>query len=283
MTFSQSDKDILSGAQYKAAKITLKTKVNVPKSSLLAELGWESINDFLDRQRVSYFKYICELPETRLCKVIFWELEKVASNDWPYFTYIKSIFQDVGLDFMFTDKAFNTGKFNLFMGQNSASKLTVDILSKSSLANYVYFYRRKGRQKYLDVQSDFEGARLKFLCRTNTLCLYENLQRFRLSNSSTCKICAENVTENINHFLLECPALPEIRKDTFENIDSNITDLNFNFLNPNDKIKFLIGDWGYFINDEIGSYFDNIGVYFIKSLFKQRSKILNEILNDIIV
>jgi hypothetical protein len=52
---SAAQKDLLESLQYQAAKITIRTKMNIPKCALLAELGWEPINAFLDRQRVSFF------------------------------------------------------------------------------------------------------------------------------------------------------------------------------------------------------------------------------------
>ena len=50
---SESQRNLLQSIQYKAAKIILRTKINIPISVLLLELGWESINAFIDRQRIS--------------------------------------------------------------------------------------------------------------------------------------------------------------------------------------------------------------------------------------
>ena len=52
--------------QYKVAKLILITNMNIPKSALFVELGWEPINNYLDRQRVSYFARIKKLQITRL-------------------------------------------------------------------------------------------------------------------------------------------------------------------------------------------------------------------------
>jgi hypothetical protein len=52
----------------KAAQIILRTKINIPISALLLELGWKPINAFLDRQRISYFSRFSELNSTRQCK-----------------------------------------------------------------------------------------------------------------------------------------------------------------------------------------------------------------------
>ena len=69
-----SARNLLQSIQYKAAKIILRTKMNIPISALLLELGWEPINAFLDRQRISYFSRFSELNSTRLCKQTFDEL-----------------------------------------------------------------------------------------------------------------------------------------------------------------------------------------------------------------
>ena len=49
--------------------------MNIPKSALFVDLGWEPINDFLDRQRVSYFARFHDLDKNRLCRIIFDELK----------------------------------------------------------------------------------------------------------------------------------------------------------------------------------------------------------------
>jgi hypothetical protein len=53
---SAAQNDLLERLQYQAAKITIRTKMNIPKCALLAELGWEPINAFLERQRVSFLQ-----------------------------------------------------------------------------------------------------------------------------------------------------------------------------------------------------------------------------------
>jgi hypothetical protein len=49
--------------QYKVAKLILSTNMNIPTSTLFVELGCEPINDYLDRQRVSYFARIKKLQD----------------------------------------------------------------------------------------------------------------------------------------------------------------------------------------------------------------------------
>jgi hypothetical protein len=66
MPLSSSSKKARESWQYRAAKIILGTKMNIPtRSALLLELGWEPITTFIDRSKVSYFKRLSELPDSR--------------------------------------------------------------------------------------------------------------------------------------------------------------------------------------------------------------------------
>jgi hypothetical protein len=52
----------------------------IPKAALLLELGWEPILDFINRQKVSYYKRLLELPDNRLCKSVFNEMVRKGEN-----------------------------------------------------------------------------------------------------------------------------------------------------------------------------------------------------------
>ena len=83
--------------------------MNIPKSALFLELGWESINDYLaiDRQRVSYFARIKKLPITRLCKLVPMEVEYSntgSSSGWKYLDYLKFVFNNVGLEHLINNE-----------------------------------------------------------------------------------------------------------------------------------------------------------------------------------
>ena len=73
--------------------------MNIPKSALFLVLGWEPINDYLDRQRVSYFARIKNLPITRLRKLVLMEVEHSnTSSGWKYLDHLKFVFNNIGLD-----------------------------------------------------------------------------------------------------------------------------------------------------------------------------------------
>ena len=53
------------------AKLIMNTRMNIPKSALFLELGWEPVYTFMNRQRVAYYARFQNLADDRLCKVIF--------------------------------------------------------------------------------------------------------------------------------------------------------------------------------------------------------------------
>ena len=216
LTSSKENEDLLSSIQFRAAKIIIKTKVNMSKAALLIELGWEPINDFLNRQRASYFSYINNLPNKRL---VFDEMHPLSAHAWDYLSALKTVFESVGLDYLYHVNDFNKERFNAFMGQFSSTILRNEIMSKSSLRDYITFYRHKGKQPYLEDMRDFEGSRLKFLCRTNSLCLNNLQSKMRLKNSNKCFLC--NIIEDLCHFLLLCPVLEKIRRPLLNDISFN--------------------------------------------------------------
>ena len=47
----------LESIQYKMAKLIMNTRMNIPKSALFLELGWEPVYTFMNRQRVAYYTH----------------------------------------------------------------------------------------------------------------------------------------------------------------------------------------------------------------------------------
>lgn len=72
---SEADLNILESMQYQAAKVLLKTRLNPPKCAIIRELGWEPINEYLNRQRIAYFARMNKLSDTRLCKIVFFRIK----------------------------------------------------------------------------------------------------------------------------------------------------------------------------------------------------------------
>ena len=106
----------LESWQYKVAKLILSTNMNIPKSDLFLVLGSEPIKDYLDRQRVSYFARIKNLPITRLCKLVLMEVEHSnTSSGWKYLDHLKFVFNNIGLDHLMSNEI-NINTFKRFCG-----------------------------------------------------------------------------------------------------------------------------------------------------------------------
>jgi hypothetical protein len=109
-------------------------------------------------------------------------MHALSAHAWDYLLALKTVFESVGLDYLYHVNDFSKERFNAFMGQFSSTKLRKEIMSKSSLREYITFYRHKGKQPYLEDMRDFEVSRLKLLCRTNSLCLNNLLNKTSLKN-----------------------------------------------------------------------------------------------------
>ena len=83
-----------------------------------------------------------------------------------------------------------------------------------------------------------------------------------------------NVVEDLCHFPLLCPALEKIRRSLSNDISFNTVELDFVDLPNYIKIKFLIGDCGFYIIEIEGMYFDVIRRNLLKKLYYERNIIL---------
>ena len=148
MPTADSSLSMIDSWQYQVGKLILCTKLNIPKCALLAEFGWEPINSFLDRQRVSYFARFAGLPDDRLCKIVFQELKFSRSTEWNYFSHMERLFQSIGLDH-YIDGNVNKQTFNKFFGGHTFCKVNTDINEKRSLHLYRSLLVSNRRQTYL--------------------------------------------------------------------------------------------------------------------------------------
>ena len=84
-----------------------------------------------------------------------------------------------------------------------------------------------------------------------------------MSESEVCQVCNTGVSENIEHFLLDCPAYSDLRSEFFSFFVSQTTtdnfDITFAELLPATKVQFLIGDLGYLFSYDTGSFYDIFG------------------------
>ena len=86
-------------------------------------------------------------------------------------------------------------------------KWTRELQEKQSLSVYREWRKEIGGQD--KVYDNSEASKLLFKCRSNNTNLYDIN---RVQNKSTeCVMCEMNEIENLNHFLLQCPAYSEER------------------------------------------------------------------------
>jgi hypothetical protein len=177
--------------------------MNIPRSALLLELGWEPITAFIDRSKGSYFKRLSELPDSRLCKQVYNKMMMLNDTFWNYVNEIQSIcmgsdptnqnfsrkYSSITRDRLLldvTNKYSSIARDRLLLDvTNKYSSITrdrllLDVTNKSSLDLYQYFYIKQSKQVYLDNQNDFKASRLKLLARTKTIPLQKYLCRMNL-------------------------------------------------------------------------------------------------------
>ena len=137
---STAQTDLLESLQYQAAKITIRTNMNIPKCDPLAELGLEPITAFLDRQRVSFSLRLTKISNNSPNKVVFHELTKFKTQyaESPYFSYILTLFEDVGLPHLIEGN-FKINTLNRFFGMNDKIKEREIIETKPTLEIYKTF------------------------------------------------------------------------------------------------------------------------------------------------
>lgn len=261
---SSANLSLIDSWQYRAAKIALNTKMNIPKCALLLELGWEPVTAFITRQRVSYFKRINRLPVSRLCVRVLAELQRHGEDCLGYVQEINNLRDN-----------FDFENFDSFYGHFTREKLFQDVTSKSSLNLYLSCHVQIGSQTYLSDASDFKSSRLKLLARTNYLPVNKNLLRMSLSESEFCPLCDSGESEDIEHLLLHCPSLEHIRQKYFTIFSYTTNTVGFMELSSRAKILFLIGDIGYAFSNEVGYFYDVNGRMLLLDMFNYRNSIVN--------
>jgi hypothetical protein len=68
------------------------------------------------------------------------EMHTLSAHARDYLSALKTVFESVGLDYLYHVSDFNKERFNAFIGQFSSTKLRNEIMSKSSLRDYIAFY-----------------------------------------------------------------------------------------------------------------------------------------------
>ena len=99
-----------------------------------------------------------------------------------------------------------------------------------------------------------------------------------MSESDQCPMCETSNVEVLEHYLLECPALSNIRCQFcnvfYASYYDQLLGINFIQLSSCAKLQFLVGDVGYAFNNDIGSFYDHYGKMYISKCFDTRNVLL---------
>lgn len=249
--------------------------MNIPKSALFLELGWEPVYAFMNRQRVAYYARFQNLADDRLCKIIFDLLGNSEHSE--YHMYLKKIFIDLGLDH-YVHGAIDLQVFRSFYGQTVRQSEYGKVLSKNSLSMYKNCRVALGKQAYLSDDVNFEATRLKLLARTNCLSINATLYRMSLSGNDRCSVCSLHSVEDLQHFALECHLYHDIRTDIIEQIENVFASFHvgvkFEELPSYKKLLYLFGDYGYDISEEMGKELDLLAKMYLVKAFNARKCIV---------
>ena len=162
--------------------------------------------------------------------------------------------------------------------QDTRRRPLEDVYSKSSLDFYQQCYVGTGRQNYLNDNNNFRASRLKLLARTTTIPLNKYLNRMNLTDDDRCLLCTADVSEDLEHLLLECTSLSNVRNEFFELFQSVCSYYSINVieLSPSAKLQFLIRDVAYLFDDRLISCFnDTHGRFYVEKCFKARCEIMD--------
>ena len=149
--------------------------------------------------------------------------------------------------------------------------------SKSSLDFFQQCNVGTGRQNYLNDNNIFRTSRLKLLARTKTIPLNKYLNRMNLFDDDRCLLCTADVSEDLEHFLLECTSLSNVRNEFFELFQSvsSYYSIDFIELPPSATLQFLTGEVAYLFDDRLGCFYDTHGRFYVEKCFKARCEIMD--------
>jgi hypothetical protein len=130
----------------------------------------------------------------------------------------------------------------------------------------------------LNDNNNFRASRLKLLARTKTIPLNKYLNQMNLIDDDRCILCTADVSEDLEHLLLECTSLSNVRNEFFELFQSVCSYYSINVieLSPSAKLQFLIRDVAYLFDDRLISCFnDTHGRFYVEKCFKARCEIMD--------
>ncbi len=254
---SNTTSKCLNSAQYKCAKAILKLHSMPARIATLRDLNWLPISDHLNVSRLKYFYHLCSLDKSRFTRFIFdalWDQYTSGVNEpFPYFTSIRDIFINLGIDHIFsieqksctksiqslaTDLAKN--RFNNEIQDYSSLELYQSLMCDESLVTYTQSHR-------------FKPVQLKFIIRTGTLGLGADLRRQHRGDG----LCKCGNFESLKHFIFVCPLYNSTRLKMYKAIHNVNNDMLSDILaNWDVGIAVFLGDHDNVFNDIFLTFMD---------------------------
>ena len=104
-------------------------------------------------------------------------------------------------------------------------------------------------ERYLDDRRNLKGTRLKMLCRTGCLPLMVRVGREVVPKwpreMRTCLACNSGATEDVRHFVMECPAYAERRRGLLSQVaraaERSVVDIPFSAVSVEKQFQLLLG------------------------------------------
>ncbi|MCG8432133.1 MAG: hypothetical protein MJA29_13310, partial [Candidatus Omnitrophica bacterium] len=204
---------MIQSIQYQCAKNIMKCSLNVSRKIILEELGWEDIETSINKARVKYFERIMNLDSERLTYKFFAQMYSIPANKnvWEFCKQIKSSFQTVGLDFMYS---LDTNKNNIYKIFERFCKYKVREMSYNEANIYHLLAKTQKLQMkpYLKDTYGFVLSSLKFKARTGVIGLNADLKRMSMRKYDICEDCNAEVSEDIIHVLFRCQKYQDKRQ-----------------------------------------------------------------------
>ena len=234
--------------QYKMAKAVLKINSTPSITATLGELGWLPFREQLDINRVAYYSYVSRMPETRITKIVYRELENLdhagTITNFKYIDNIRQLFVKNGLDHMheIKDDVCPMQTFKQFTYSRYMQEFNKDIAEYPSLQLYRMVKESTFAPEYIKSGSqNFKWTQLKFRLRTGVSSIGEDLHR-QHREQGLCKHCGQ--FESKKHFIFQCTAYTEARQCLYKNIRASCDSDTFsNFLcDQTSALYALLGD-----------------------------------------
>jgi hypothetical protein len=208
--------------QLKFCKLVLQVKKSTPSVMVYGELGRVPLENIIIQRMVAYWCKLVEGPDNKYSNIMYklcHDLHCRRICKLPWLDRIKSCLDNLGLSNVWASQAFPNTKWLLaalkLRLSDQAKQNWSRMLNESNKCTVYRMYKHElvFEEHLDDLPRHFAVALTKFRCSNHRLPIelgrYNNIPR----NERICTKC-QNIRPTVGdefHFLLECPALKELR------------------------------------------------------------------------